>query len=129
VIHAFARIYSGAQPCAPLCIYGLSAAKVLATLPSRRDNLAKQLIKSWCVIRKACPALDAGWLPFPKKIMPQTMRVGASMKFGIFYEYQLPRPWNEGDEARLFQEVADAAKVTLSDPLRHNPQSLRQISN
>ena len=29
------------------------------------------------------------------------------MKFGIFYEHQLPRPWNEGDEHRLFQEALD----------------------
>ena len=26
------------------------------------------------------------------------------MKFGIFYEHQLPRPWKEGDEQRLFHE-------------------------
>jgi hypothetical protein len=25
------------------------------------------------------------------------------MKFGIFYEHQLPRPWNDGDEHRLFR--------------------------
>ena len=34
------------------------------------------------------------------------------MKFGIFYEHQLPR--------RLW---ADAAKVTLSDPERHTPEA------
>jgi hypothetical protein len=89
------------------------------------------------------------------------------MKFGIFYEHQLPRPWNEGDEelapyvekamarkqamkpmrdeeipvyVALGRKVAeegtgterqkqnaklwaDAAKVTLSDPLRHQPQA------
>ena len=27
------------------------------------------------------------------------------MKFGVFYELQLPKPWNEGDEARLFHEA------------------------
>ena len=27
------------------------------------------------------------------------------MKFGIFYEHQLPRPWNEGDELKLFQDA------------------------
>src|SRR5450755_4679837 len=37
------------------------------------------------------------------------------MKFGIFYEHQLPRPWNEGDEHRLFQEALD--KVELADKL------------
>lgn len=29
------------------------------------------------------------------------------MKFGIFYEHQLPRPWEEGSEQRLFQEALD----------------------
>ena len=35
------------------------------------------------------------------------------MKFGIFYEHQLPRPWNEGDELRLFQEALE--QVELAD--------------
>jgi hypothetical protein len=25
------------------------------------------------------------------------------MKFGIFYELQLPRPWQAGDELKLYQ--------------------------
>ncbi|MCG8690849.1 MAG: LLM class flavin-dependent oxidoreductase [Minwuiales bacterium] len=37
------------------------------------------------------------------------------MKFGIFYEHQLPRPWNEGDELKLFQEALD--QVELADRL------------
>ena len=37
------------------------------------------------------------------------------MKFGIFYEHQLPRPWNDGDELRLFQEALD--QVELADRL------------
>ncbi|MEE9282151.1 MAG: LLM class flavin-dependent oxidoreductase [Myxococcota bacterium] len=37
------------------------------------------------------------------------------MKFGIFYEHQLPRPWNEGNELRLFQEALD--QVELADKL------------
>src|SRR3954467_11139818 len=37
------------------------------------------------------------------------------MKFGIFYEHQLPRPWNDGDEAKLFQEALD--QVELADKL------------
>jgi alkanesulfonate monooxygenase SsuD/methylene tetrahydromethanopterin reductase-like flavin-dependent oxidoreductase (luciferase family) len=37
------------------------------------------------------------------------------MKFGIFYELQLPRPWNKGDEHRLFQEALD--QVELADRL------------
>ncbi len=35
------------------------------------------------------------------------------MKFGIFYEHQLPRPWNDGDELQLFQEALD--QVELAD--------------
>ena len=27
------------------------------------------------------------------------------MKFGIFYELQLPRPWVEGDELKLYQNA------------------------
>src|SRR5439155_20906794 len=40
---------------------------------------------------------------------------GAPMKFGIFYEHQLPRPWNDGAEVRLFQEALD--QVELADRL------------
>lgn len=37
------------------------------------------------------------------------------MKFGVFYEHQIPRPWNDGDELRLFQEALD--QVELADQL------------
>ncbi len=37
------------------------------------------------------------------------------MKFGIFYEHQLPRPWNDGRELELFQEALD--QVELADRL------------
>ncbi len=37
------------------------------------------------------------------------------MKFGIFYEHQLPRPWAEGREEELFQEALD--QVELADKL------------
>ena len=37
------------------------------------------------------------------------------MRFGIFYEHQLPRPWVEGAELRLFQEALD--QVALADKL------------
>ncbi len=33
------------------------------------------------------------------------------MKFGLFYELQLPRPWKEGDEQQLFQEALDQAEL------------------
>lgn len=37
------------------------------------------------------------------------------MKFGLFYEHNVPRPWSEGDELKLFQEVLD--QVELADKL------------
>jgi len=37
------------------------------------------------------------------------------MRFGIFYEHQLPRPWSEGMELKLFQEALD--QVELADRL------------
>lgn len=37
------------------------------------------------------------------------------MKFGIFYEHQLPRPWDAESEYRLFQEALD--QVELADRL------------
>ena len=37
------------------------------------------------------------------------------MKFGVFYEHQLPKPWAPGDEARLFHQALD--QVVLADAL------------
>lgn len=37
------------------------------------------------------------------------------MRFGVFYELQLPKPWNDGDEHRLFNEALD--QVVLADEL------------
>jgi alkanesulfonate monooxygenase SsuD/methylene tetrahydromethanopterin reductase-like flavin-dependent oxidoreductase (luciferase family) len=37
------------------------------------------------------------------------------MKFGIFYEHQLPRPWDDGAEQRLFLEALE--QVELADRL------------
>lgn len=37
------------------------------------------------------------------------------MKFGIFYELQLPRPWTPGDEQRLFNNALD--QMELADGL------------
>jgi len=37
------------------------------------------------------------------------------MKFGVFYELQLPKPWNEGDEHKLFHEALE--QVVLADRL------------
>src|SRR3954453_2868408 len=37
------------------------------------------------------------------------------MKFGIFYEHQLPRPWDADDEHRLLKDALD--QVELADKL------------
>jgi alkanesulfonate monooxygenase SsuD/methylene tetrahydromethanopterin reductase-like flavin-dependent oxidoreductase (luciferase family) len=42
-------------------------------------------------------------------------RAKQAMKFGIFYEHQLPRPWDEGDEQKLFNDALD--QVELADRL------------
>ncbi len=40
------------------------------------------------------------------------------MRFGVFYEHQLPKPWNEGDEARLFHQALE--QVVLADKLGYD---------
>jgi alkanesulfonate monooxygenase SsuD/methylene tetrahydromethanopterin reductase-like flavin-dependent oxidoreductase (luciferase family) len=40
------------------------------------------------------------------------------MKFGIFYELQLPRPWKEGDEHRLYQNALN--QIELADRLGYD---------
>lgn len=40
------------------------------------------------------------------------------MKFGVFYEMQLPKPWLPGDERRLFHEAL--AQVELADRLGYD---------
>ena len=40
------------------------------------------------------------------------------MKFGVFYEMQLPKPWLPGDEKRLFHEAL--AQVELADRLGYD---------
>ena len=37
------------------------------------------------------------------------------MRFGVFYELQLPKPWTDDDEHRLFQEALD--QIVLADQL------------
>ena len=37
------------------------------------------------------------------------------MKFGLFYEIQLPTPWHDGDDTRLFRETLE--HVELADRL------------
>src|SRR5512135_67018 len=37
------------------------------------------------------------------------------MKFGIFYEHQLPRPWDDGSEQQLINDALD--QIELADKL------------
>ena len=60
-----------------------------------------------CVPCKAAPrtdccfAVEAGLGMHGEYTDRNNKRLGGVMKFGIFYELQLPRPWEEGDELRL----------------------------
>jgi alkanesulfonate monooxygenase SsuD/methylene tetrahydromethanopterin reductase-like flavin-dependent oxidoreductase (luciferase family) len=40
------------------------------------------------------------------------------MKFGVFYEHQLPKPWADGDEERLFHQALE--QVVLADALGYD---------
>jgi len=40
------------------------------------------------------------------------------MRFGVFYEHQLPKPWTEGAEARLFHQALE--QVVLADRLGYD---------
>ena len=40
------------------------------------------------------------------------------MKFGIFYEHQLPRPWTDGAELKLFQDALSQATGNISQAAR-----------
>ena len=71
------------------------------------------------------PAFDG--LPAPcrhsvKCLHQDNAQKGDAMKFGIFYEHQLPRPWTARGEFELLQREV-GAQVTPVSPLkpRHCP--------
>jgi alkanesulfonate monooxygenase SsuD/methylene tetrahydromethanopterin reductase-like flavin-dependent oxidoreductase (luciferase family) len=47
--------------------------------------------------------------------IPNRKETYSAMKLGTFYEHQLPRPWTEGRELKLFQDALD--QVELADKL------------
>src|SRR5205823_7947562 len=53
----------------------------------------------------------------PPRPVPSVRRSlgGNSVKFGIFYEHQLPRPWEADDEHQLLKNALD--QVELADRL------------
>ncbi|MPZ24774.1 MAG: LLM class flavin-dependent oxidoreductase [Dehalococcoidia bacterium] len=44
-----------------------------------------------------------------------SIREGEAMRFGLFYELQLPKPWNEGDEERIIRETIE--QIEFADKL------------
>src|SRR4029078_2358694 len=66
----------------------------------------------------------AGWGSTPRRSSARASRrcrssrdrvaarlASARVKIGIFYEHQLPRPWEEGDEARLIADALDQCEL------------------
>src|SRR5215470_5770090 len=63
------------------------------------------------------------------------------MKFGIFYELQLPRPWVEGDELKLYQNaltqletagrcefgMGESASITELTPFGRDMETKREV--
>ena len=48
------------------------------------------------------------------------------MKLGIFYEHQLPRPWDEGSELQLIQDALE--QVELAGRLTIDLTELRELA-
>ena len=51
------------------------------------------------------------------------------MRFGIFYEHQLPKPWNDGDEEKLLNDAIDqvvlADRLGIDEPVRRYRYAVR----
>ena len=50
----------------------------------------------------------------PRRV-PVARRGGGRVKFGVFYEHQLPRPWTDDSEYRLIQDALD--QIEFADAL------------
>src|SRR4051812_34833050 len=61
------------------------------------------------------PGLDWRTKGAERNDSPQTIPRGDPVKFGIFYEHQLPRPWHEDSERQLIQDALE--QVELADKL------------
>ena len=74
--------------------------------PAREDarRATRGEVEHWCATR----ANDDILAEF-------NARRGAVMKFGVFYEHQLPRPWEEDSEYRMLQDALE--QVELADRL------------
>ena len=58
-----------------------------------------------CGIAERWTWLDLGHAANTLFAKQQAERGRDVMKFGIFYELQLPRPWQEGGELKLYQDA------------------------
>ena len=75
--------------------------------PGRERGFRDVRLSSGLVLRSTC-----------RKRRQRRDREKATMRFGIFYEHQLPKPWNDGDEARLFHQALE--QVVLADRLGYD---------
>src|SRR6266540_729335 len=76
----------------------------------RRNALRFSALRGWspgapCIGRK-------------RRASSRRPQEGRAMKFGIFYELQLPRPWLPGGELQLYQNALD--QVELADRLGYD---------
>ncbi len=57
------------------------------------------------------------FIHWPERLLSPaiTAQTAATVRFGIFYEHQLPRPWEPGDEHRLLADALE--QVELADRL------------
>ena len=67
-------------------------------------------VEHWCL-----PARPTAPTSSPSSTRSPTRRRGSGVKFGIFYEHQLPRPWDEDSELQLIQDALE--QVELADQL------------
>ncbi|MFS2293659.1 MAG: LLM class flavin-dependent oxidoreductase, partial [Actinomadura sp.] len=42
---------------------------------------------------------------------PTSHQEVVAIRFGLFYEHQLPRPWSEGQELKLYQDALDQVEI------------------
>jgi len=64
------------------------------------------------------PGQPVGFAALDSRLRGNDKEEGTQMKFGIFYELQLPRPWLPGGELQLYQNALD--QVELADRLGYD---------
>src|SRR6266550_8848607 len=93
--------------------------KRLITHPPRRQlGRPRPIPMQPAPTRWHCNAEDGPASSRRRPVREGWRRGGRAMKFGIFYELQLPRPWEPGGELRLYQNALD--QVELADRLGYD---------